>query len=73
MKTFVITGATSGIGKALLEEFSKDALVFAGFRNAKYESQLSEMKNVIPFFIDMEKPYTIAGAADFIKSRRYTH
>lgn len=67
MKTYVITGATSGIGRALLEEFSKDGIVFAGYRNAKYEQELSEMENVFPFFIDMEKPYTITGAADVIR------
>lgn len=69
MKTYVITGATSGIGRALLEEFSKDGVVFAGYRNAKFEEELSQMENVIPFFIDMEKPYTITGAADFIKQK----
>lgn len=67
MKTYVITGATSGIGRALLEELSKKAQVFAGYRNPKYENELSEMPNVIPFFIDMEKPYTITGAADVIR------
>ncbi len=67
MKTFVITGATSGIGKALLEEFSKENKVFAGYRNPKYETELSSMQNVIPFFIDMEKPYTITGASDTIR------
>lgn len=69
MKTYVITGATSGIGRALLDEFSKNDIVFAGYRNPKYEEELSSMKNVIPFFIDMEKPYTITGAADFIKQK----
>lgn len=66
MKKYVITGSTSGIGRALLEEFAKDGKVFAGFRNSKYETELAGMKNVIPFFIDMEKPYTITGAADVI-------
>ena len=69
MKTYVITGSTSGIGKSLVEEFSKDGIVFAGYRNAKYEQELSDMKNVIPFFIDMEKPYTITGAADVIRQK----
>ena len=68
-KVYVITGATSGIGKALLEEFSKDSIVFAGYRNARYEAELSKMPDVIPFFIDMEKPYTISGAAEFIKHK----
>lgn len=67
MKTYVITGATSGIGKALLEEFSREAIVFAGYRNPKFEKELAAMKNVIPFFIDMEKPYTITGACDVIR------
>lgn len=67
MKTYVITGATSGIGRALLDEFSKENLVFAGYRNSRYEKELSEIENVIPFFIDMEKPYTITGAADVIR------
>ncbi len=69
MKTYVITGSTSGIGRALLEEFSQNATVFAGFRNYKYEPILSKMKNVIPFFIDMEKSYTITGAAEFISKK----
>ena len=34
-KTYVITGSTSGIGKALTEKFSKNSenLIFAGYRN----------------------------------------
>lgn len=67
MKTFVLTGATSGIGRALLEEFSKENKVFAGYRNPKYEKELADIENVTPFFIDMEKPYTITGAADTIR------
>lgn len=69
MKTFVITGATSGIGRALLEKFSKDNLVYAGFRNPEYEVELAEIENVTPFYIDMEKPETIVSAAEFIKSK----
>lgn len=68
-RIIVITGATSGIGRASVLAFSKDNIVFAGYRNPRYEQELSEMPNVIPFFIDMEKPYTITGAADFIKSK----
>lgn len=68
-KIFVITGATSGIGRALVAEFSKNSTVFAGFRNHKYEEEISQIPNVVPFFIDMEKPYTITGAADFIRSK----
>ena len=39
-KTYVITGATSGIGKALLKAFVKDNVVFAGYRNEKYVEEL---------------------------------
>lgn len=50
-KVFVITGATSGIGRALVNEFSKNSTVFAGYRNPKYEKELSKMENVIPFLL----------------------
>lgn len=50
MKTYVITGATSGIGRALLEEFSKEGLVFAGYRNPKYEAELASMEKRSPVF-----------------------
>ena len=67
-KTYVITGATSGIGKALLKFFVKDNIVFAGYRNEKY---IEEIKNLgaVPFYIDMENPNSIADAAGFIKSK----
>lgn len=68
MKTIVITGATSGIGKALLNVFVKENTVFAGYRNEKYVDELQKL-GAIPFYIDMEKVETIANAADFIKSK----
>ena len=69
-KTYVITGATSGIGKTLLEAFAKDNIVFAGYRNEKYLDDLKSVSdNVIPFFIDMERKDAIAQAAAFIKSK----
>lgn len=67
-KTYVITGATSGIGKALLKVFLKGNIVFAGYRNEKYAEKLSNM-GAIPFYIDMEKKETIARACAFIKSK----
>ena len=42
-KTYVITGSTSGIGKALLEVFVKDNIVFAGYRNEKYAKDLERI------------------------------
>lgn len=67
-RVVVITGATSGIGKALTEKFSEDCIVFAGYRNPDYERSLKKISsNVIPFFIDMEKSSIVDGAAIFIK------
>lgn len=65
-KVYVITGSTSGIGKALLEEYSKENTVFAGYRN---ENLKPEGRNIIPFYIDYTKPETIKPAIDFIKSK----
>lgn len=69
MKKYVITGSTSGIGKALLEHFSKDNIVFAGYRNEEYLDYLKCFDNVFPFYIDMEKTETIRQASEFIKSK----
>ena len=68
MKTYVITGATSGIGKVLVEQLSKDNRVFAGYRNEKYVENLQKL-GAIPFYIDMERKDSIAQASAFIKSQ----
>lgn len=67
-KTYVITGATSGIGKALLKRFVNDNVVFAGYRNEKYAQDL-EKAGAIPFYIDMVKEGSISQAAAYIKSK----
>ena len=67
-KIIVITGATSGIGKALLQTFIKDNTVFAGYMNEKYRDELEKV-GAIPFYIDMEKSDSILQAAEFIKSK----
>ncbi len=66
-KIYVITGATSGIGKALTEYFSAENTVFAGYRNEKKINELP--KGVIPFYINSTEPASIAKAAEFIKSK----
>lgn len=67
-RIIVITGATSGIGKALTEKFSENNIVFAGYRNPDYESDLKAISsNVVPFFIDMEDSSIVDGAAIYIK------
>ena len=67
-KTYVITGSTSGIGKALLKRLVKDNIVFAGYRNEKYAQEL-EVMGALPFYIDMQKRETIAQVAAYIKSK----
>ena len=68
MKTYVITGATSGIGEALTKHFSKENIVFAGYRDGgKLERLKGFSQNIIPFYIDYSKPDTIQGAIDEIK------
>lgn len=66
-KTYVITGSTSGIGKALTEFFAVKNTVFAGYRD---ETKLKELpKGVIPFKIDSTNPSSIKAAAEFIKTK----
>lgn len=70
MKTFVITGSTSGIGKALVKVFSKENIVFAGYRNEQYVNDLTNISNnIIPFYIDLNSKSSISQAAAFIKSK----
>ena len=44
MKTYVITGATSGIGYELVKYFAKDNIVFAGYRNSEKIEELKSLK-----------------------------
>ena len=67
-KTYVITGSTSGIGKAVTERLCSENIVFAGNRNEKYIDELKKL-GTIPFYIDMENPDTIEKAAEYIKSK----
>ena len=66
-KIYVITGATSGIGKALTEYFAEENTVFAGYRDEKKLSGLP--KSVIPFYINSTDSASIAQAAEFIQSK----
>ncbi|MDD3436036.1 MAG: SDR family NAD(P)-dependent oxidoreductase [Candidatus Gastranaerophilales bacterium] len=71
MKTIVITGATSGIGNLLVKEFvQKGYLVFAGYRNRNLKKRLEMFsENIIPFYIDLSKKWTIENAVHFILDR----
>lgn len=69
MKTYIITGATSGIGNALTKYFAKDNIVFAGYRNSdKAEALRAISSNITPFYVDYSKPETIKEAAEYIKN-----
>lgn len=69
-KTYVITGATSGIGESLLKRLADENVIFAGYRSeAKLEVLRNISPNIYPFYIDYAKPETVKEAAEFIKSR----
>ena len=69
-KTYVITGATSGIGKALLLKLATDNIVFAAFRNYDYLQELEKLSsNIFPFYLDYENENSIKEASDYILSK----
>ena len=66
-KVYVITGATSGIGKALVEILSKENIVYAGYRSEEKAGEFKKISsNIIPFYIDYAKPETIRPAINNI-------
>ena len=71
MKNVVITGATSGIGNLLVKEFAAlGCRVFAGYRNLKLKNNLAEIsENVVPFYIDMSKKWSVSKAAKIINEQ----
>ena len=68
-KIYVVTGATSGIGNALVKILSKENIVFAGFRSEEKGKELASLSNnIYPFYVDYAKPETIADAVKYINS-----
>ena len=55
-KVYLITGSTSGIGKALLEEYSKENLVLAGYRD---ESKKIDFWNDLELVIEKAKEINV--------------
>ena len=69
-KTYVITGAASGIGKALISKLADNNIIFAGYRRKAQESELKAISsNIYPFYIDYASPETIKMATDYILSK----
>lgn len=69
-KIYVVTGATSGIGEALIKKIAEDNVVFAGFRSAQKEVELKKISsNIQPFYVDYARPETISNAVEFIRTK----
>ena len=69
-KVYVVTGATSGIGKALVEKLAVENVVFAGYRSESKGMELGRISdNIYPFYVDYAKPETIKDAINFVKSK----
>lgn len=69
-KVYVVTGATSGIGKDLIIKLSENNIVFAGYRNEDKKNELLEISaNIQPFYVDYAKPETIRKSTDYIKTK----
>ena len=75
MKTYLITGATSGIGKSLIETFGDEKVrVIALGRDEEKLSQLKEKNSskveIIPIVVDLDNVLSIKGALSGILSEK---
>ena len=69
-KVYVVTGATSGIGKALVKVLSENNTVFASYRSENKKQELSAISgNIIPFYVDYANAQTVYQAVCEIKSK----
>lgn len=69
-KIYVITGATSGIGLALVKKLAKQNLVFAAYRSENKKEELSNISDTVyPFFVDYSQPNTIQNAINYILTK----
>lgn len=68
-QTVLVTGASSGIGRAITEKLSaRGSLVFAGARKASDLDDLKRLSNVIPLQLDVSTSEDVAGAAAAVKA-----
>lgn len=69
-KTYVVTGAASGIGKSFIKKIAQNNVIFAGYRRKVHESELKAISsNIYPFYVDYAAPETIKAATDYILSK----
>jgi NAD(P)-dependent dehydrogenase (short-subunit alcohol dehydrogenase family) len=63
VKSYVVTGASSGIGHATVLRLAKSARVFAGVRSARdHEALGAAGANIVPVYLDVTDPDSIAQA-----------
>ena len=69
-KSVVITGASSGIGRACVSRMSRAGWrVFATVRKTSDRDRLRSEKNVYPVMMDMQDASTVSAAAEEIASQ----
>lgn len=65
MKTVLITGTSSGIGKASVLKFHKEGWnVIATMRTPAAEKELNQLENILIVELDVQKPETIKKAVE---------
>jgi short-subunit dehydrogenase len=69
-KFILVTGASSGLGKALILELASNGYVaFAGVRSEDNKLFFSSQPNIIPVILDVSKAESIASAFQFIADK----